>query len=205
MDVVLSTRNPTKIEQIRAMFEDTEVRLHSLSDLGIEGEAVEDGQNIQENAFEKAIFAYNLLRGREMWTMADDTGLYINALGGEPGHRAARWAGDGATTVDTMIHTLSMLRGVTKRTAQFETCVVLMPPGGGRCTFWGKVSGWITATPRCEPQPGMPYSSIFIPDGESRVWAEMDVHYENSISHRGIAFRQVRQHLERQALSQAGR
>lgn len=193
MEIILSTRNPSKAEQIKSIFEGTQFSIITLTEAGIEGEAIEDGKTLEENALKKAIFAQRQSPG--FWTMADDTGLFINALGGKPGVRAARWAGESATTEQIMAHTIKSLKDCHDRSATFETIVALLTPDGKKYFFSGKVSGKLLESPRVKPQPRMPYSPIFLPDGESLVWAEMSVDYENNISHRGKAFRQVRDFL----------
>ncbi|MBI3442872.1 MAG: non-canonical purine NTP pyrophosphatase [Candidatus Sungbacteria bacterium] len=191
MDIILSTRNHSKVEQIKALLRGLDVTIKSLDEAEIAGEAVEDGTTLDENAFKKAMFAWEHTRG---WAMADDTGLFIDALGGRPGIHAARWAGREAKTEDIMNFTLEQLRDVPtgKRTATFMTMAVVVSPDGASRIFSGSVSGTLSTEPRTTCQPDMPYSAIFIPDGQEKVWAQMSVDEENAISHRGRAFRQVR-------------
>jgi len=198
-NVVLSTRNPSKAHQIRAVFEGSPVSIFTLDDIGIEEEAVEDGLTLEENAEKKARFAHARTKpmgGKKMWAMADDTGIFIRALGGLPGVKSARWAGDTATTDEITQYTLDRLAGVTDRFATFETTVVVINPAGRKYVFTGVVEGRLLDVPRTKPQPKMPYSPLFIPNGSVKVWAEMGVEEENEISHRGIAFRLVRNFLE---------
>lgn len=194
MEIILGTRNPSKIEQIRAIFSDLDIKILSLDDAGIEGEAIEDGGTLEENAHKKAIFASH---PTGKWSMADDTGLFIDALDGRPGINSARWAGENATTEEILNFVLEKLRGVPqeKRTATFMTVAVIVSPDGDKKVFTGSVRGNILTRPRVEYQPKMPYSGIFLPDGQSKVWAEMSPEEENAISHRGQAFRQVHKFL----------
>lgn len=193
MKIILSTRNPSKAEQIRAVFHGAPISVLSLDDAGIEGEGIEDGTTLAENALKKALFAH---QHSGSWAMADDTGLFIDALGGEPGIKAARWAGETATTNEITTHTLRVLEGATERGARFETVVAIVTPDGAQHFFSGEVRGTLLDTPRVRPQPKMPYSPLFIPEGSNLVWAEMTVEAENEISHRGKAFRQARAFLE---------
>lgn len=195
MEIILSTRNPSKAEQIRAVLKDLPVLILTLSEAGIKEDAIEDGKTLQENALKKALFAYGAVQPKT-WAMADDTGLFINALNGAPGINSARWAGEDKTAEQIMQHTLKLLKGAKDRSATFETVVALISPEGNQSFFSGKVQGKILEAPRTIPQPKMPYSSIFMPDGEDLTWAEMDVDYENNISHRGKAFRQVKEFLK---------
>jgi XTP/dITP diphosphohydrolase len=194
MKITLSTRNPSKVEQIKAMFEGMTISVLTLSEVGIEGEAIEDGATLEENALKKAQFAYQ----PGTWAMADDTGLFIDYLNGKPGIHAARWAGETATTAEIMEHTLKQLEGATNRVATFKTVVALISPTGEQKFFTGEVLGKILTAPRVKPQPKMPYSPIFIPEGSDKVWAEMTTTEENLISHRGKAFRLLREHLSEQ-------
>jgi len=187
MEIILSTRNRSKIDQIKALLNGLNIQVLSLGEAGIEGEAVEDGATLEENAFKKASFA-NRQTGK--WAIADDTGLFIDALDGNSG----RWAGDGLTTEQIRDFTLAQLKDVKEenRTATFTTVAVIVSPTGEKNVFSGSVKGKILSAPRTKCQPNMPYSALFIPDGQNKVWAEMDVDEENQISHRGQAFRQVR-------------
>ncbi len=190
MNIILSTRNPSKAEQIKAILAGVPISVLTLSDAGIEGEGVEDGATLEENAITKALFAHRA----GGWSMADDTGLYIDALDGRPGVHAARWAGD-VSTDEITAYTLKQLKGVTDRSATFSTVAALISPDGAQTIFIGKVRGVLLDAPRTKPQPKMPYSPIFVPEGSQKVWAEMTVDEENTVSHRGKAFRLVREYL----------
>ena len=190
MNIVLSTRNPSKVEQIKAVFADVPILVLTLGEAGIEGEAVEDGATLEENAMKKALFAH---RPGE-WSMADDTGLFIDVLDGRPGIHAARWAGDVSTDEITQ-YTLKQLDGAQDRSAIFKTVVAVVSPEGEQRFFIGEVRGTILEAPRVKPQPKMPYSPLFVPDGSNKVWAEMTTEEENAISHRGKAFRLTREYL----------
>lgn len=164
-----------------------------MDEAGVEGEAIEDGLTLEENATKKALYASQKAGG--VWAMADDTGIFITALDGRPGIHAARWAGD-VSTEEIMRYCLNALDGASDRSAVFRTVVVIVSPEGNTHTFVGEVAGTLLESPRREPQPKMPYSPIFVPDGEQLSWAEMTTEQENAISHRGIAFRKVRAFLD---------
>lgn len=195
MNIILSTTNPSKAEQIRAFFTNSEIKIKTLSEAGIKGEAIEDGDTLLENAKKKAKFAREHSGGTS-WVMADDTGIFITALNGEPGVKSARWAGEGVSTESITEYCLNRLRDVTDRSATFKTVAVLISPSGSCYSFEGEVKGRLLEKARVRPQPKMPYSPLFVPDGTDKVWAEMTVEEENTISHRGKAFRQVVQFLE---------
>ena len=195
MDIILATRNQSKTKQIKAMLRGLDISLQSLDEAGISGEAVESGKTLWENASKKAMYAWEKTHG---WCLADDTGVFIDILDGAPGIHAARWAGEEASTEDIMNFTLAKLTGVPnrKRTGRFVTVAVAISPLGNEYHFEGIARGRFLHEPRVPCQPNMPYSGIFVPDGSTKVWAEMAVDEENAISHRGKAFKKVRDFLQ---------
>ncbi len=199
MNIILSTRNPSKMAQIKALFADTSFNILTLTEAGIEGEGVEDGETLEWNALKKAQFAHK----PGSWSMADDTGLFITALNGAPGVHAATWVttlmGRAATTAEITQHTLQQLQGKTDRSAIFRTTVAVIDPTGAHQFFSGEVHGDFLEAQRVPAQPRMPYSGIFVLRGTGKVWAEMSVAEENAVSHRGIAFRKVIAFLEASA------
>jgi XTP/dITP diphosphohydrolase len=198
MNIILATRNPSKAEQIRKMFENSNIRIISLDEANISGEAVEDSRTLQDNALKKARYACEHATS-PMWTMADDSGIFIKALNGEPGVESANWAPKELTTDQAAEWLVERLKGIADRSAYFQTVVVIISPEGKEYFFTGTVEGSLLETVRVAPQAKMPYSALFVPDGESKVFAEMTTEYENKISHRGKAFRQAREFLEKVA------
>lgn len=195
--LIVASRNPSKTSQIIPLLSDLPIPVVSLDKTPIKGEAEEDGLTLDENASKKALYVHERSKG---WTVADDTGFFIDALNGLPGIKAARWAGEGMSTEDIMHFTLDALKDVPvgKRTACFRTVAVLVSPSGVRTSFVGEVRGTILTAPRMACQPMMPYSAIFVPDGQPKVWAQMSIAETNEISHRAKAFRQVHDFLKRQ-------
>lgn len=195
MKVILSTRNPSKTEQIKAIFVGSPLSIETLTDASIEGDAIEDGETLEENAMKKARFAHE--HGESgSWAMADDTGLFIEALNDEPGIRAARWAGENIGTEEMMQYCLERMKDIGNRSATFQTTVAIVSPEGKECSFTGEVRGHLLESPRTAPQPKMPYSALFVPEGQELCWAEMTIEHENEISHRGQAFRKARAFFE---------
>lgn len=197
MNVILSTRNPSKAKQIKAVFVGSPIQILTLDQVGINGQGVEDGATLQENSLKKALFVRE--QKPSVWAMADDTGIFINALGGKPGVHTADWPAwrdknKEITEITQWI--LEQLKDVKDRTATFETVVAIVAPDRKEYFFDGKVRGKLLAIPRLATQPNMPYASIFQPDGLEKVWGEMAVDEENQISHRGKAFQQARVFLE---------
>lgn len=190
--IVLATRNPSKAEQVQAIFHGSRIVVQTLDQAGIKGEAVENGKTLRLNALKKAAYAWEQTAEKSnLWTMADDTGIFIEALGGKPGVLSARWAGETATTEEILAFTLRQLENQENRFAVFITAVALISPQGEAFFFRGERRGKLLQAPRVSPQPQMPYSPIFVPDGQDKTWAEMTTDEENKISHRGIAFREL--------------
>ena len=194
MNVILSTRNPTKTLQIQAIFAGSGITVISLDAVGIEGEALEDGRTLEANAQKKAAFAHGVVANA--WAMADDTGIFIDALDGIPGVDSAYWAGHGVSTDRFTQFVVNEMKGIKNRAATFKTVVCLISPEGKEHFFAGEEKGHLLESPRVPPQPKMPYSPLFVPEGETMTWAEMTTEYENKISHRGKAFRKARNFLE---------
>jgi XTP/dITP diphosphohydrolase len=192
MEIILSTRNASKAKQIGAIFAGTPITVLSLDEAGIEGQGVEDGDTLEHNGLQKAMYAWEKSGGK--WCMSDDSGLFIPALGGKPGVHAATWAGD-VSTEEIMNFTLQKLEGVEDRRAVFKIVATLISPTGERKTFEGETPGTLLKNPRVPPTPGFPYSPIFVPDGQPKSFAEMTTEEANAVSHRGIAFRKMRDYL----------
>lgn len=194
MQVILSTRNPSKAEQIKAVFVGSSISILTLDEAGIEGQATENGLTLEENSLKKATFVHQ--QDPNCWAMADDTGIFIDALDGNPGVHTAGWSGGNKNTDQMTAWILQQLERVQNRSATFKTTVAIVSPDGGQYFFTGEVQGKILSVARSATQPKMPYAPIFMPDGTNKVWAEMTVEEENEISHRGKAFRQARKFLE---------
>ncbi len=194
MNIILATTNVSKILQIKQLLDNESVSVRTQIEAGIEGEAIEDGETLEENARKKAYYAKERTN-EDCWIISEDTGLFIPVLGGKPGIRSARWAGNNATTEEIMNYCLMQMHGMPDRSAYFETVAVVISPQGNETVFKGRVNGVLLKEPRTKTQPKMPYSSLFVPDGSEKVWSEMSTEEENSISHRGKAFRDVVQYL----------
>lgn len=193
MDIILSTRNPSKAKQIRAIFESLPLKVLTLDEAGIAGQGFEDGETLEHNGLKKALYAWE--HSGHKWCMSDDTGLFIEALGGFPGVHAADWLGE-ATTEEIMCGILKKMEGIENRAAIFRTVATLVAPDGTVRTFEGEVHGRLLAEPGAQAQKNMPYSPLFVVDGKDVPWAQMSVEEENAVSHRGKAFRLVREYLE---------
>jgi len=190
--LVFATHNPGKIIEMRAILAGLAVEVVDAESQGVTEEPVEDGETFEANALKKAGFV--AVRTGE-WSVADDSGICIDALEGRPGVQSARWAGEG---VDLALFTLSALQDVPipKRTAKFVSSVVLVSPSGSHWTFTGMIEGQITTEIVGEGHVKLPYDRIFRPNGYDKTFAEMTMEEKNSLSHRGRAFRELREWLE---------
>lgn len=180
MDIVFASNNSHKIEEIR----DLAGKLYnilSLKDVGIDIDIPEPHQTLEANASEKSWTIYKLT-GHNCFS--DDTGLEVAALGGEPGVKSARYAGE-ETSFDKNIEKLLMkLDTHNNRSARFRAVVSLIM-NGKEYLFEGVCNGTISKSPR--GKGGFGYDPIFIPDGENRTFAEMSLTEKASLSHRGMA------------------
>lgn len=207
MKLVFATHNPGKIPEMQTILSGLPLEICSADDIGVYEDVVEDGVTFAENALKKARF---VAQKSGQWAVADDSGLCIQALGGKPGVFSARWArppelssgksgaaGEGARSEALVAYTLKQLENVPEgqRRAWFESCAALVAPDGREWTFGGKISGLIPLHPRGKPRPKLPYDTIFIPDGHARTFAEMSDAEKNNLSHRGEAFRKLRDFL----------
>ncbi|MEY3052232.1 MAG: RdgB/HAM1 family non-canonical purine pyrophosphatase [Bacteroidota bacterium] len=182
--LVFATGNKNKVREVRELLADR-YEVVSLHELGMETDLPETAGTIQGNAVQKARYLYDRY-GVDCFS--EDTGLEIDALGGEPGVNSARYAGAGKDPSANLALVLQRLQGIQDRRARFRTVVALLRQGRLH-TFEGVVEGRITTTPF--GQGGFGYDPIFIPDGSDRTFAEMQGSEKNEISHRGIAIRRL--------------
>ena len=194
MKIIFATHNNGKLKEMREILRDLDIDLLSTKEVGLKEEPIEDGATFEENALKKARFT---AAQTKEWAIADDSGICIDELGGLPGVVSARWAGEGASDEKIIRHTLTALASTPpdKRGAYFETAAVLTAPDGRYWIFTAKINGHIATAPRGLPRPKLPYDLIFIPDGHQKTFAEMSDDEKNSLSHRGLAFRQLKAFL----------
>lgn len=200
MKVVVATGNPHKVAEIQAAFADfnqarEDWEFVPLSDLGSFPEPVEDGDTFLDNARIKACAA---VAATGLPCLADDSGLEVDALGGRPGVRSSRYAGEHATDGENNQLLLFELSGTPdgKRTARFRTVLVLLYPDGSEVTAEGAVEGFMGREPRGDN--GFGYDPLFYPaiyQGETTM-AELSMEQKNRISHRGNALAALRRRLE---------
>jgi len=190
--LLIATHNRGKVREYQQLLSDLPVEITYLDELGITEEVEETGQTFQENALQKAR-SYARLSGLPTW--ADDSGLEVDALNGEPGVRSARYAGPNASDEDRYRLLLRKLAGVPApaRTARFRCVVAVVWPDGRSFTTEGRCEGIIGETPRGEN--GFGYDPIFILPDQGRSMAELAPEEKNRISHRGRAARLAKEKL----------
>lgn len=192
VSIVLATRNPGKVTEMRALLEDLDVHLIPVVDLDASPDVEEDAPTLQGNARKKAE-AFHRHTGRS--ALAEDTGLEVEALGGAPGVHTARYAGPAASSADNNTKLLAALRGADTRRARFRT-VVAFVNGADTHYFEGVCEGRIAETPR--GTGGFGYDPVFVPDGQTCTFAEMSPNEKNAISHRRRALQQFAAYLRDQ-------
>ena len=186
--LLLGTRNVGKVAELRALLKGLDVELQSVSDLADPPpDPPEDAPTYAENAIFKAL-AY--ARATGLQTIADDSGLEVDALGGAPGVRSRRFFGEDASPADRNRMLLGLLDGVTDRTARFVAVIALAHPDGRIETFDGEVRGEIAESPRGED--GFGYDPVFVIAEDGRTMAEVPRDEKNAISHRGLAAAKLR-------------
>lgn len=183
MKIVLATRNPGKLVELRALLGQKEIEVLSSGQNGDVPEVVEDGRTLEENALKKA---RALARLSQLPSLADDTGLEVAALNGKPGVHSSRFAGPDANDAENRRKLLAALEQVSDRSARFRT-VLAYVDGGEVHYFDGTCEGRIARTER--GSHGFGYDSIFIPTGSDHTFAQMTPFEKNAVSHRARALR----------------
>lgn len=182
--LLVATGNPGKLKEFTGMLAGVPFELVSLTDVGIDEEVPETGSTFEENAALKAK-GYAAMSG--MVTLADDSGLEVKALGGEPGVRSARYGGEGASEVERAALLLHNLENVpeSERQARFRCVIALVRPEQAPTFFYGECRGRITESPR--GGHGFGYDPVFLLPEFGRTMAELNVEEKAQISHRGMA------------------
>ena len=181
--VLVSTRNAHKLVEIRQILGPS-FELLDLSSVPALGEVEETGTTFEENAALKALAASAHFGG---WVLADDSGLEVDALGGAPGVRSARFSGEGATDASNRALLLEKLAGVSEdqRSARFRCVIALARGGEVLAHFSGAVEGAIIQSEKGEG--GFGYDPLFVPEGFGETFAELGAETKNRLSHRGRA------------------
>jgi len=184
ISLVLATRNRHKVEELSALLRELPVKILSFHDFPDMPDVLEDGTTLTENAIKKASAVASFTG---LPSLADDTGLEVEALGGAPGVRSARFAGEPPNWEENNRKLLSDLNGIdgSGRAAAFRCVVALAVPGERVRTVEGVTRGVILESPR--GQGGFGYDPLFLPEGHELTYAEMPSEEKNAVSHRGKA------------------
>ena len=188
--LIFATNNPHKLQEIRDLL-GNKYDIVSLKSIGITEDIPETEDTLEGNALLKARYVHERT-GADCF--ADDTGLEVEALVGEPGVYSARYAGENATFDDNMDKLLVELHAHENRKASFRTVMALIMDGN-EYLFEGRVDGLILKEKT--GSAGFGYDPIFLPEGFEKSFAEMDPHQKNSISHRGRSVQKLVNFLER--------
>jgi XTP/dITP diphosphohydrolase len=187
--IVLATRNEDKVREIRSILKD--FTLLSLNEFPGAPEVEETGATLEENAVLKAESAAKFTG---MVSLADDSGLEVEALGGLPGVRSARFAGKNAGYEDNNRKLLKLLSKKTNRAARFRCVICLCEPSGKIVTREGVCAGRIIE--RAKGKGGFGYDPVFSADNQNKTLAELSPYEKNLISHRSSALRKIKEYLE---------
>ena len=189
MELIIASQNQNKLVEFKKILGD-KINLFSLSDIGLNQEIPENEKTIKKNAMFKAKFV-NTQTGKNVF--ADDTGLEIDSLNGEPGVYSARYSGVDRNSDKNIELVLTKLKKKSNRNSRFKTIISLILDGKS-VNFEGVVEGKITEEKR--GSNGFGYDPIFQPNGYSSTFGEMSLKEKNKISHRSIAINKMVQYLK---------
>jgi XTP/dITP diphosphohydrolase len=193
MRLVLASRNDAKVRELARILGDLPLRIETLRDHPSVPALREDGDTYEANAIAKATA---VAAATGCAALADDSGIEIDALGGAPGVRSARFLGEDATDDDRNREILRRLAGLTgdARSARYRAVVAIARPGGPTRTFAGDCAGRIVESPR--GRGGFGYDPIFSATDDGRTVAELSADEKDRVSHRGAALRLARAYLK---------
>ena len=189
MELIIASQNQNKLVEFKKILGD-KINLFSLSDIGLNQEIPENEKTIKKNAMFKAKFV-NTQTGKNVF--ADDTGLEIDSLNGEPGVYSARYSGVDRNSDKNIELVLRKLKNKANRNSRFKTIISLIIDGKS-VNFEGVVEGKITEEKR--GRNGFGYDPIFQPNGYASTFGEMSLNEKNKISHRSIAINKMVQYLK---------
>ena len=186
MRLILASNNKNKLREFKQLVEGMDIELLSQSEAGLHLDVEETGTTFEENAYLKAKAVTDALGCA---AVADDSGLVVDALGGEPGVYSARYGpGHDASDADRYNYLLNKLGDEKNRSARFVCCICCTLPDGGRITSRGECEGEILRAP--SGTNGFGYDPVFHPLGQHGSMAELTAEEKNAISHRGKALRE---------------
>jgi XTP/dITP diphosphohydrolase len=191
--LLLATSNPGKIREYRFLLDGLGYQLTTLAEEGIAKAVIESGSNYEQNARLKALTYAKL---SQLTALADDSGLEVDTLNGEPGIKSARFAGESATDAEKVSLLLTKLNGVPweRRTARFKCVIAIASPGGRVELCYGECHGIIAFEAKGEN--GFGYDPIFFLPEMGKTMAELPFEMKNQISHRARATQKAHQVLQ---------
>ena len=190
MELLIASNNPNKIRELKEILGDR-FETFSLKEKGIVSDPEETGKTFEENSEIKARFA---LEKSGLATLADDSGLAVETLGGEPGVFSARYSGEGATTEKNNALLLKNMENMTDRRAKFVCVITLLFPDGRKIQAKGECHGEILTSPR--GTNGFGYDPLFYVPEYKKTFAELTAEEKNAISHRAVALRAFEERLK---------
>lgn len=190
--VVLATKNSGKISEFEALFSGAGIQVRSLRDFGPIPVVEENGETFEANAYEKASFTARVLG---IPAIADDSGLSVKCLGGMPGVRSARYAGENATDEANNLALLKAMENAENREATFVCVIAVAVPGGAALIYEGNCDGVIAREPK--GAGGFGYDPLFYYPPLDKTFAEMTREEKNRVSHRGKAMAELRGELDK--------
>lgn len=189
--LVIATTNQNKLKEFKEILKDLDIEVRSLADFGPIPEIIEDGATFDDNAYKKA---HQTARILGLPTIADDSGLVVDALDGAPGVYSARYSGEDATDEKNVDKLLSELKGVENRKAQFQCVLSIAVPSGPALTYEGSCEGTIIDERRGDN--GFGYDPVFYFEEFDKTFAELSMEEKNKVSHRGKALAQVKAEVQ---------
>lgn len=190
--LVLATKNKGKVSEFKDLFRGFDFEVKSLNDFGPIPPVIEDGETFEDNAIKKAQLTAKLLG---LPAIADDSGLTVKALGGEPGVFSARYAGEGATDEANNIKLLRAMREIEQREAAFICILAIAVPRGPTLIYEGACEGLIAQ--EISGNQGFGYDPLFYYPPLNKTFAQMSPAEKNSVSHRGRAMAELKGELEK--------
>jgi XTP/dITP diphosphohydrolase len=190
--LVIATKNTGKLIEIESLLKKYPISLKSLSDFGPIPLVEEDGLSFDDNAYKKAAFTARVLG---LPALADDSGLVVPALGGDPGVHSARYGGDGLTDAQRCELLLQNLKGKTDRRAYFSCVISVAAPTGAALTYEARCDGQISES--AVGSNGFGYDPIFYYPPFQKTFAEMTISEKSRVSHRGIALKDMQHEFDK--------
>ena len=186
--LVVSTGNKHKVDEIKKILSELDIEVLSKNDAAIEEfDVIEDGSTLEENSIKKA---KALADRSDYMVIADDSGLFVNALNGEPGVYSSRYAGEDGNDAKNNIKLLENLKDKEDRSAAFKTIIALITEDKELYTAEGICPGSICMEPRGDN--GFGYDPLFIPEGYNETFAQLGEEIKNKISHRALALENLK-------------